>query len=84
MLGRANSDHRETWVSTAAPPQLQDRFPADEIDHRPGASASHNCDDAADTGDQPARTPRLRMTVWDLTCTVALLMLLVVLVAATD
>ncbi|AKN17253.1 hypothetical protein [Mycobacterium haemophilum] len=39
---------------------------------------------ADDCNDQPARTLRLRVAVWDLTCTVALLTLLVVLATATD
>lgn len=41
----------------------KDPFPTDEIDHRSGANAGHNCDDVDVSSDQPARTLRLRLAV---------------------
>lgn len=68
----------------ASPHQPQDSGPADEIDHPAGPDAGHHSAAADDATDPPARTLRLRVSVWDATCTVALLTLLVVLATATN
>jgi hypothetical protein len=69
--------------------QSQDPLAGEEIDYPPDADETHNSDDAGapevadDADDRPPPTLRLRVSAWDVICTIVLIALLLYLATAT-
>jgi hypothetical protein len=91
-IGRANTGHRGAWDDMAPEQQSQAPLPGEPVDYP--READEIQDSGADedsttsqtpvaAGYEPPPTLRLRVATWDVTCTVALLILLVTLGTAT-